>query len=71
MADCPWREGTGAAGVIHSDLEKGFIRAEVVAYDDLISTGSMAEARKRGMLRQEGRNYTVLDGDILNILFSR
>lgn len=61
----------GAAGVIHSDLEKGFIRAEVVAYDDLISTGSMAEARKRGMLRQEGRNYTVLDGDILNILFSR
>jgi ribosome-binding ATPase YchF (GTP1/OBG family) len=43
----------------------------VVAYDDLISTGSMAEARKRGMLRQEGRNYTVLDGDILNILFSR
>jgi GTP-binding protein YchF len=60
-----------AAGAIHSDLEKGFIRAEVVAYDDLMAAGSMAEARKRGQLRQEGRNYIVLDGDILNILFSR
>lgn len=60
-----------AAGAIHSDLEKGFIRAEVVAYDDLMAAGSMAEARKRGHLRQEGRNYVVLDGDILNILFSR
>jgi GTP-binding protein YchF len=60
-----------AAGAIHSDLEKGFIRAEVVAYADLMSAGSMAEARRRGHLRQEGRNYVVLDGDILNILFSR
>ena len=60
-----------AAGTIHSDLEKGFIRAEVVAYNDLMETGSMAEARKRGLLRQEGRNYTVADGDIMNILFSR
>ncbi|HEV2122493.1 MAG TPA: DUF933 domain-containing protein [Chloroflexota bacterium] len=60
-----------AAGVIHSDLEKGFIRAETVAYDDLIASGSLAEARKRGQLRQEGRNYVVQDGDVLNILFSR
>jgi ribosome-binding ATPase len=60
-----------AAGTIHSDLEKGFIRAEVVAYDDLMACGSMAEARKRGLLRQEGRAYTVADGDIMNILFSR
>jgi GTP-binding protein YchF len=60
-----------AAGTIHTDLEKGFIRAETVAYDDLIAAGSMAEARKRGQLRQEGRTYTVKDGDILNILFSR
>jgi hypothetical protein len=60
-----------AAGTIHTDLEKGFIRAEVVAYKDLMETGSMAEARKRGLLRQEGRNYTVQDGDIMNILFSR
>ena len=60
-----------AAGAIHTDLEKGFIRAEVVAYDDLISAGSLAEARKRGLLRQEGRTYTVKDGDVLNVLFSR
>jgi ribosome-binding ATPase len=60
-----------AAGVIHSDLEKGFIRAEVVAYDDLMACGSLAEARKRGLLRQEGRNYVVQDGDVMNILFSR
>jgi GTP-binding protein YchF len=60
-----------AAGVIHTDLEKGFIRAEVVAYDDLMECGSLAEARKRGLLRQEGRTYEVKDGDILNILFSR
>jgi hypothetical protein len=70
----PIERGTkapGAAGAIHSDLEKGFIRAEVVAYDDLMACGSLAEARKRGLLRQEGRNYEVKDGDILNILFSR
>jgi ribosome-binding ATPase YchF (GTP1/OBG family) len=60
-----------AAGTIHTDLERGFIRAEVVAYDDLMASGSLAEARKRGLLRQEGRNYTVADGDVLNILFSR
>jgi GTP-binding protein YchF len=60
-----------AAGVIHTDLEKGFIRAEVVAYDDLMAAGSLAEARKRGQLRQEGRNYVVQDGDVLNILFSK
>lgn len=60
-----------AAGVIHTDMEKGFIRAEVVAFDDLMACGSLAEARRRGLLRQEGRNYIVQDGDILNILFSR
>ncbi|MBI3971631.1 MAG: redox-regulated ATPase YchF [Chloroflexi bacterium] len=60
-----------AAGAIHGDLEKGFIRAEVVAYDDLIAAGSLAEARRRGLLRQEGRNYVVQDGDVINILFSR
>jgi GTP-binding protein YchF len=60
-----------AAGEIHTDLERGFIRAEVVAYDDLVAAGSMAEARRRGLLRQEGRTYVVLDGDVLNILFSR
>lgn len=59
-----------AAGVIHSDLQKGFIRAETIAYDDLINAGSMAEARKQGKLRLEGKEYVVQDGDILNIRFN-
>lgn len=59
-----------AAGAIHSDLERGFIRAEVVSYDDLISTGSLAEARKQGKLRLEGRDYVVQNGDVMNILFN-
>ncbi len=59
-----------AAGVIHSDLQKGFIRAEVVAYDDLISLGGLAEARAKGKLRLEGKEYLVKDGEILNIRFN-
>ena len=59
-----------AAGVIHSDLQKGFIRAETVAYDDLMALGGMAEARKHGKLRLEGKEYMVVDGDILNIRFN-
>jgi GTP-binding protein YchF len=60
-----------AAGAIHSDLARGFIRAETVAYEDLLALGSMAEARKAGKLRSEGRAYRVHDGDVLEILFSR
>ena len=60
-----------AAGAIHSDLARGFIRAEVVAYEDLLTLGSMAEARKAGRLRSEGKTYRVHDGDVLEILFSR
>jgi len=59
-----------AAGAIHSDLERGFIRAEVIAYDDLIRAGTMAKAREMGLLRTEGRDYRVRDGDIVNIRFS-
>ena len=59
-----------AAGAIHSDLERGFIRAEVIGYDDLIDAGTMAKARERGLLRTEGRDYKVRDGDIVNIRFS-
>ncbi|MDG0869151.1 redox-regulated ATPase YchF [Candidatus Lucifugimonas marina] len=59
-----------AAGVIHSDIERGFIRAETVGYDDFIECGTMAEARNRGVFRQEGREYVVQDGDIVNFLFS-
>ncbi|HEX9043453.1 MAG TPA: DUF933 domain-containing protein, partial [Candidatus Limnocylindrales bacterium] len=60
-----------AAGAIHSDLARGFIRAEVVAYEDLLALGSMAEARKHGRLRSEGKTYRVRDGDVVEILFSR
>jgi GTP-binding protein YchF len=59
-----------AAGAIHSDLARGFIRAEVVSYDDLIAAGSLDAARKRGTLRLQGRDYVVQDGDILNIRFN-
>jgi GTP-binding protein YchF len=59
-----------AAGKIHSDLERGFIRAEVVRYEDLVQAGSLAEARKRGLLRTEGKTYVVQDGDVLNVLFN-
>ena len=59
-----------AAGTIHSDLARGFIRAEVVSYQNFINAGSLAEARKEGTIRLEGRNYMVQDGDILNIRFN-
>ncbi|TMD15924.1 MAG: DUF933 domain-containing protein, partial [Chloroflexi bacterium] len=53
-----------AAGVIHSDIERGFIKAEIVAYDDLIAAGSYAAARERGKVRLEGRDYVMKDGDV-------
>ena len=59
-----------AAGKVHSDMERGFIRAEVVGYSDLESCGSVAEARRRGLLRTEGRNYIIQDGDIVTFLFN-
>jgi len=59
-----------AAAAIHTDLARGFIRAEVVTYDDLITLGSMAEARKHGKLRSEGKTYQVKDGDTLEVLFN-
>ncbi|OGN91028.1 MAG: redox-regulated ATPase YchF [Chloroflexi bacterium RBG_13_48_17] len=59
-----------AAGKIHSDIEKGFIRAEVVNFNDLDKCGSLAEARKHGLLRLEGKNYLVQDGDIITFLFN-
>jgi hypothetical protein len=59
-----------AAGEIHTDLQKGFIRAEVVHYDDLTGLGGMNEAKTHGKLRLEGKEYIVKDGDILNIRFN-
>jgi GTP-binding protein YchF len=59
-----------AAGVIHSDLERGFIRAEVVHYDDIVSAGSWSDAKSQGHLRVEGKDYEVKEGDCLNIRFA-
>ncbi|MGD8251345.1 MAG: DUF933 domain-containing protein [Desulfobacterales bacterium] len=59
-----------AAGVIHSDFEKGFIRAEVLSYEDLMAAGTYPEARKRGTVRLEGKTYDVCDGDIINFRFN-
>ena len=59
-----------AAGAIHSDLERGFIRAEVVAYDDLVEAGSWDAAKTKGKLRVEGKDYVVVEGDVLNIRFA-
>jgi GTP-binding protein YchF len=59
-----------AAGAIHTDLARGFIRAEVVPFDDLIALRSMAEARRAGKLRSEGKTYRVRDGDVIEVLFN-
>jgi GTP-binding protein YchF len=59
-----------AAGVIHTDFERGFIKAEVVSYDDLIAAGSMAEARARGRVRIEGKDYVMADGDVVEFRHS-
>jgi hypothetical protein len=59
-----------AAGRIHSDLERGFIRAEVLHYDDFVASGGEAKARHEGKMRLEGKEYVVKDGDIMNIRFS-
>jgi hypothetical protein len=59
-----------AAGKIHSDIERGFIRAEVISIDDFISAGTMQTAKERGLLRLEGKTYMVKDGDIINFRFN-
>ena len=67
------QDGTSAlkaAGKIHSDMERGFIRAQVITYDELAKCGSLAEAHKKGLLRQEGKSYTVKDGDVITFLFN-
>ena len=59
-----------AAGVIHTDFQKGFIKAEIVAYNDLIGAGSMAEAKARGKVRMEGKEYVMSDGDVVEFRFN-
>ncbi len=57
--------------MIHSDFERGFIKAETVAYDDLVAAGSMAAAREKGLVRQEGKDYVVKDGDVMLLQVQR
>jgi len=59
-----------AAGVIHTDFQKGFIKAEVVSFDDLVATGSMAEAKAKGKVRMEGKDYVMHDGDVVEFRFN-
>ena len=59
-----------AAGVIHTDLERGFIRAEVIGYDELVAAGSMDAAKQQGKVRVEGKDYEVREGDILHVRFA-
>jgi len=69
----PVPKGTAAvkaAGKIHSDMERGFIRAEVISFNDLTKCGGLAEARKKGLLRLEGKNYSIQDGDVITFLFN-
>jgi GTP-binding protein YchF len=69
----PLRQGTNAqkaAGTVHTDMERGFIRAEVVAFDDFTRTGSFQEAKKQGVFRLEGKEYIVKDGDIITFRFN-
>jgi len=59
-----------AAGVIHTDFQKGFIKAEIVAFDDLVAAGSMAEAKAKGKVRMEGKEYVMADGDVVEFRFN-
>ena len=59
-----------AAGKIHTDFERGFIRAEVIAYDDLMANGTMQAAKEKGLVRSEGKEYVVKDGDIILFRFN-
>jgi ribosome-binding ATPase YchF (GTP1/OBG family) len=59
-----------AAGVIHTDFERGFIRAQVIRWDELLDCGSWAKARDAGKVRVEGKDYEVVDGDVIEFLFN-
>ena len=59
-----------AAGVIHTDFERGFIRAQVISYDDFVSLGGEAKAKEAGKMRVEGKEYVVRDGDVMHFLFN-
>ena len=63
-------QGPQGAGVIHTDFERGFIRAEVIAYDDYVKHGTEAKCRAAGVLRVEGKEYVLKDGDVVHFLFN-
>ena len=70
-----WTIGKGwtapmAAGVIHTDFQRGFIKAEVISFDDLVEAGSMAEAKAKGKVRIEGKDYVMADGDVVEFRFN-
>ena len=60
-----------AAGVIHTDFQKGFIKAEIVGFDDLVATGSMQAAKAKGKVRLEGKDYVMADGDVVEFRFGK
>jgi ribosome-binding ATPase YchF (GTP1/OBG family) len=60
-----------AAGVIHTDFEKGFIRAEIINWQDFINTGGEAKAKEKGLIRTEGKDYVMQDGDVCHFLFNK
>ena len=67
------RKGTKApqaAGKIHSDFERGFIRAEVISFENLMQCGSLAAAKEKGLIRSEGKDYVMKDGDVVHFLFN-
>ena len=59
-----------AAGVIHTDFEKGFIRAQTISYQNLIDAGSISNAKNKGLIRSEGKEYIVNEGDVMEFLFN-
>ena len=68
LATIPYNRG--GCGKIHSDFERGFIRAEVISYEDLIANGSMAAAKEKGLVRSEGKDYVMQDGDVVLFRFN-
>lgn len=70
LDDQTGHQGPQAAGKIHTDFERGFIRAEVVNFDDLMACGSMNAAKEKGLVRSEGKEYVMKDGDIVLFRFN-
>ena len=70
MDDHEGHQSPQAAGIIHSDFERGFIRAEIVAFEDLKACGSMAAAKEKGLVRSEGKEYVMQDGDVTLFRFN-